>query len=202
MIYAVKAVDGKEVNKVLTNWTECKSLVLGHNAVYKSFKDDEEAAADVFLRETRIHTSALGEGYAPVSMDTTLIYGRFLFNRYRSETYSVSVFKTKRGKVACKGAILPDNEHLLYALSGYYEKDKTYGYQFIVTSYKEHITDNKDSIMAYLSCGILKGIGPKRAEAIYQMFGENTMEVLEKHPERLLTQTSHLNKCLRTLKIQ
>lgn len=186
VIYAVKAVDGKEVNKVLINWTECKSLVLGHNAVYKSFKDDEEADADAFLRETRIHTSALGEGYAPVSMDTTLIYGRFLFNRYRSETYSVSVFKTKRGKVACKGAILPDNEHLLYALSGYYEKDKTYGYQFIVTSYKEHITDSKDSIMAYLSCGILKGIGPKRAEAIYHLFGENTMEVLEKYPERLL----------------
>ena len=56
MIYAVKAVDGKEVNKVLINWTECKSLVLGHNAVYKSFKDDEEAEADAFYSGSVVKT--------------------------------------------------------------------------------------------------------------------------------------------------
>lgn len=186
MIYAIKAIDGKEINKKITDWNVCKSLVLGHKAIYKSFENNQEHEADQYLINTPIQSDSLGEGYAPVSMDIHLIYGKFLFNRFHSENYEVSVYKTSKGKVACKGASLPDNEHLLYAMSGYFEQHSKYGYQFIVTSYKEHITDSKDSIINYLSCGLLKGIGPKTAEAIYSMFGGNTMEVLDKHPERLL----------------
>ena len=172
MIYAIKTIDGKEVNKKISNWDTCKSLVIGHEAVYKTFRDNEENEADQYLITESADKNSLGEGYAPVSMDTHLIYGRFLFQRFHSDDYSIFVFKTKDGKVACKGTTLPDNERLLYAMSGYYEKNKKYGYQFIVTSYKEYVTDDKDSIVTYLSCGILKGIGPKRAEAIYQMFGD------------------------------
>lgn len=186
MIYAIKTIDGKEVNKKISNWDTCKSLVIGHEAVYKTFRDNEENEADQYLITESADKNSLGEGYAPVSMDTHLIYGRFLFQRFHSDDYSIFVFKTKDGKVACKGTTLPDNERLLYAMSGYYEKNKKYGYQFIVTSYKEYVTDDKDSIVTYLSCGILKGIGPKRAEAIYQMFGGKTMEILDKYPERLL----------------
>lgn len=40
--YAVKSIDGKEVNKVYTDWESCKSVVNGHNCVYKSFKTLDE----------------------------------------------------------------------------------------------------------------------------------------------------------------
>ena len=40
--------------------------------------------------------------------------------------------------------------------------------------------------MAYLSCGQIYGIGPKLAEKIYAKFGNDTLDVLDKHPEKLL----------------
>ena len=40
--YAIK--DGKGVkNKIVKTWSECKELVLGYPAIYKSFKTEEEA---------------------------------------------------------------------------------------------------------------------------------------------------------------
>ena len=39
---------------------------------------------------------------------------------------------------------------------------------------------------AYLSCGSLKGIGPKTAERIVNRFGLDTLEVMEKYPQELL----------------
>lgn len=41
--YAVKAIDGKEVNEILTTWDECKRKVEHHASVYKSFFTVEEA---------------------------------------------------------------------------------------------------------------------------------------------------------------
>lgn len=49
MIYAIKTIDGKEVNKKISNWDTCKSLVIGHEAVYKTFRDNEENEADQYL---------------------------------------------------------------------------------------------------------------------------------------------------------
>lgn len=41
--YAIRTIDSKSVNKILTNWDECKKIVQGHNSQYKSFKTEEEA---------------------------------------------------------------------------------------------------------------------------------------------------------------
>ena len=41
--YAIKSIDGKLVNEILTNWDECKKRVTGHNSIYKSFKTQELA---------------------------------------------------------------------------------------------------------------------------------------------------------------
>ncbi len=44
----------------------------------------------------------------------------------------------------------------------------------------------KEGILGYLSCGSVKGVGPKVAEAIYKEFGLNTLEIMEEHPQELL----------------
>lgn len=64
--------------------------------------------------------------------------------------------------------------------------DKKYGYEFDVESYTEHVTNDKDSIITYLSSGVIKGIGAKKAENIYKMFGSKTLTVLETNPEKLV----------------
>ena len=66
-------------------------------------------------------------------------------------------------------------------------KDKKYGYQFEVESFDECVADTKDGIVAYLSSGVIKGIGSQKAEAIYEKFGDQTLEVIEKDPDKLLS---------------
>ena len=48
------------------------------------------------------------------------------------------------------------------------------------------IPQTKEGIIGYLGSGLIKGIGPKIAAAIYGTFGLQTMEVLENRPEELL----------------
>lgn len=187
MVYAIKAVDGQEINRIETCWEVCKALVLGKNAVYHACKDETEARE--YLQETSIKNCEELENNRKIDMAARLIYARFLYYRFKNPSdtgYSVGIYKTKYGKVACKGYMLPDNERMEYAMSGEFVKDSKYGTQFLVSSYKERVTDTKDGIIAFLSCGVLKGIGPKRAEAIYEKFGSNTMEVFENHPQELL----------------
>ena len=38
-----------------------------------------------------------------------------------------------------------------------------------------------------MSSGQIKGIGPKLAERIYNIFGNESLEILDKEPEKLLT---------------
>ncbi|MBN1074711.1 hypothetical protein DVV91_10190 [Clostridium botulinum] len=41
--YAIRQINGETINKILTNWNECKKLVTGNRAEYKSFKAEQEA---------------------------------------------------------------------------------------------------------------------------------------------------------------
>ena len=42
-------------------------------------------------------------------------------------------------------------------------------------------------VLAYLSSGIIKGVGPEIAKAIVAKFGDKTMEVLDQNPQQLLS---------------
>lgn len=45
---------------------------------------------------------------------------------------------------------------------------------------------SKDGIIAYLTSGFIKGIGPVLANKIYDKFGDDTLKVIENEPEKLL----------------
>lgn len=81
---------------------------------------------------------------------------------------------------------LPVSEKLKFDLKGSWKKDEKYGIQFEVESYTEFIDHNREGIIAYLSSGQIKGIGSRTAEKIYDMFGNDTLCVLDREPERLL----------------
>jgi len=44
----------------------------------------------------------------------------------------------------------------------------------------------KEGVRRYLGSGLIKGIGPVLAERIVATFGEEALEIIDKHPERLL----------------
>lgn len=190
MIYAVKSVEDKEVNKLYTDWTSCKDLVWGKSAVYKSFPDSEHEAANKFLNCAPVVINEFGHGYIPHDLKADIVYGRYKFDRCPEQEngFSVRVYEGKnKERITCRGFMLPDNNRILYAFTGRYVKDKKYGYQFEVESCKECVADTRDSIVTYLSSGVIKGIGLKKAEDIYEKFGEQTLEVIEKDPEKLLS---------------
>ena len=59
----------------------------------------------------------------------------------------------------------------------------SFGRQFKVSYYEKKLPSTTSSILKYLSCGAVKGIGPKTAKALVDAFGEDTFDVLENHPD-------------------
>ena len=111
-------------------------------------------------------------------------------------SYMIAVYRTcekvqdfvgnEVDQIKAVGYCLPTADNLRYQLNGHWSKNPKHGIQFEVESYDEVISPTKESIIAYLSSGQIKGIGPKVAEKIYEVFGVQALEVLDKEPNRLL----------------
>ncbi len=84
------------------------------------------------------------------------------------------------------GFNLPATDAIEVELDGKWENSK-YGLQLSVTSVRQLAPTTQEDLIAYLSCGLIKGIGPETARAIVSRFGNNALEILDKHPEELLT---------------
>lgn len=90
-------------------------------------------------------------------------------------------------QIKAVGYALPTSNKIRYDLKGQWCKNSKHGLQFEVETYEEVITPTKEGIIAYLSSGQIKGIGPKLAERIYAAFGTETLNVLDTSPEKLIS---------------
>ena len=70
-------------------------------------------------------------------------------------------------------------------LTGTFKNHPRYGEQFVFTEAREVLPTTRAGIEGFLASGIIKGIGPKTAGAIVAKFGEETLQIIEKQPERL-----------------
>jgi exodeoxyribonuclease V alpha subunit len=71
-------------------------------------------------------------------------------------------------------------------LSGRWETHPKYGEQFRATGYAASLPVQLQGIKKYLASGMIKGIGPAMAERLVDCFGEDTLQVIEKSPEKIL----------------
>lgn len=69
--------------------------------------------------------------------------------------------------------------------SGSWKTHPSYGRQFDVSEYTVERPSDLMGIQKYLESGLIKGIGPSYAKKIVDRFGEKTLEVLDKTPNRL-----------------
>ena len=116
--------------------------------------------------------------------------------------YTIAVFTTKDASVPLAardkylqgqkvigftaiGFDLPRSDQIEIEMEGQWEKS-SHGLQYQVENFMEIVPRTKEGILGYLSCGSVKGVGPKVAEAIYKEFGLNTLEIMEEHPQELL----------------
>lgn len=84
------------------------------------------------------------------------------------------------------GYCLPTSNKVKYRLEGKWSKSQKHGIQFDVERYEEVITPTREGIIAYLASGQIRGIGKKTAERIYDTFGQQTLQILDQEPKKLL----------------
>jgi exodeoxyribonuclease V alpha subunit len=71
-------------------------------------------------------------------------------------------------------------------LRGRWTSHPQYGRQFQVEAYDTVLPATIQGIRRYLGSGLIKGIGPKMAERIVDHFAEDTLQVIEEDPGRLV----------------
>ncbi len=99
--------------------------------------------------------------------------------------YTVVGLQTQAGQVTAVGSTLglAIGENL--RLHGCWVDDRKYGRQFQFEHYEMVRPVTKQAIVAYLGSGLFEGIGPKMAQRLVDKFGTDTLDILDKHPERL-----------------
>lgn len=70
---------------------------------------------------------------------------------------------------------------------GEFKVNKRYGENFMADSIKLYKPTDLDSIIKYLSCGLISGVGEVTARNIVNKFKEDTLEVIDKTPELLVS---------------
>lgn len=108
--------------------------------------------------------------------------------RYRNDEsgYSIMTLDTTDSDITIVGTMPFFNEGDRIEVVGdliYHDK---YGEQINVKNVRLKKPSDRESIIKYLASGNIKGIGKKTAEAIYDIFGKESLDILYKNPDKLL----------------
>ena len=100
--------------------------------------------------------------------------------------YSVIVFDAEDRYFTAVGIfpLVAEGEYLI--IEGEFKHNKKYGEQFVVTNAEYSRPDNLIGVFRYLSSGLFRGIGEKTAQLIVDHFGMETLEIIDKSPEKLI----------------
>ena len=93
--------------------------------------------------------------------------------------------KDKRELTTIVGNLSGINPGESLKLTGRWAHNKKFGEQFQVENYEITVPATVHGIKKYLGSGLIKGIGPIMAERIVKKFALDTLDIIEKTPERL-----------------
>ena len=100
--------------------------------------------------------------------------------------YTVLRLLTEEGEVVTVVGCIPcvaPGEHL--TVSGVWETHPQHGEQLKAVELERSLPEDEEEIFNYLSSGVCKGVGPATARRIVDRFGPETLDILEREPERL-----------------
>lgn len=104
--------------------------------------------------------------------------------------FTVAKLRTHKGAqqslVTVVGHMMDPQPGQHLTLRGNWQEDPRYGIQFRASSCHASMPASLTGLRAYLQSGLIKGIGPAYAERIIDHFGQDTVDVLDNTPERLL----------------
>lgn len=87
--------------------------------------------------------------------------------------------------VSAVGVVLNPTPGEVLLLRGSWEVHPKFGAQFRIESYEALVPSTVEGIRRYLGSGLIRGLGPVMASRIVDLFGEKTLEIIERAPERL-----------------
>lgn len=106
---------------------------------------------------------------------------------YHNDETGFTVLEIDSGGVlvtaVCEADEINEGEEL--HLMGNYVTHPSYGSQFKAVSCETKMPATAVAIEKYLASGAIKGIGPKTAVKIVDLYGDKALEVIENEPERL-----------------
>lgn len=107
---------------------------------------------------------------------------------YRNENngYTVLDIDTGGELITAVGELGDVEAGEVLLMEGQYVTHVKFGVQFKVEYFERKLPNTSVNICKYLSSGAIKGIGPALAKKIVDVFGEQTLEIMEKEPRRLL----------------
>ncbi len=126
------------------------------------------------------------------------IKGHYRRSIYSSETgYLVGIFKILETNnndlddfvdrtITFTGHFHELNENDTYIFYGTLEEHTKYGEQFVVTAYERCQPETKDALVEFLTSGLFKGIGEKKAKKIVEVLGKETINTILHNPDNLL----------------
>ncbi|NEA19423.1 ATP-dependent RecD-like DNA helicase [Streptomyces halstedii] len=103
--------------------------------------------------------------------------------------YTVARVDTGRGSgdlLTVVGSLLGAQPGESLRMEGRWASHPQFGKQFQVDNYTTILPATIQGIRRYLGSGLIKGIGPVMADRITTHFGVDTLDVIERHPERLV----------------
>lgn len=92
----------------------------------------------------------------------------------------------REGLVTIVGSMPELNPGEELFVEGHWNKHPRHGLQFEIKQLERKLPITNEGIQRYLGSGLIKGIGPRLAERLVEFFGDQTLDIIENHPQRLL----------------
>ncbi len=99
--------------------------------------------------------------------------------------YAVIVIDYEGDPLTVVGNFPPLTEGETVTLNGEFVVHPKFGRQFKASGIKRAQPQSPDSLIKFLSSGLIKGVGPKTAMSIVNAFGNKTLEIIENDCKRL-----------------
>lgn len=100
--------------------------------------------------------------------------------------YTVALMEAENKVVTVTGVFGTDVNSETLEIYGKMVKHPKYGDQFQVDMYNTILPSSIEKIENYLGSGLIKGIGKYTAKKIVESFKEDTFDIIQYHPERLI----------------
>ena len=125
------------------------------------------------------------------------IKGNYIRSIYESKGYYIGLFKVSDTNcenlsdyigrtITFTGYFHELNTFDNYIFNGKLINHQKYGEQFQVDSFERVVPEEKDSIVEFLSSGLFKGIGERKAKSIVDVLGKDTLKIILENPSNLI----------------